>query len=327
VRPGELERITIGPEAWKRLSGKRVAVLGYGSQGHAHALNLRDSGADVVIGGRADSASLKRAAEDQFRVSQIAEAVRGADLVIFALPDDRQKQVFEAAVASELAPRACVGFIHGFSVHFGGLRVPSGHGVVMVAPKGAGHFVRSEFLLGRGVPCLLAVHQDPSGDAETVARAWCMGIGGPRAGVFRTTFGEECESDLFGEQAVLCGGMIELMRAGFQTLVEAGFSPELAWFECVQEVRLILDLVLERGLDGMRSSISSTARYGGSTRGPRMVTDEVRREMARILGEIRDGRFAAEFARSGAGPSGPTAPAPWDAIMERARRRIRNEIA
>ncbi len=275
------------------LSGK-VAVIGYGSQGHAHALNLHDSGVDVVVGLREESESRVAAEEAGLAVASPAEAVRGAQLVAFLLPDQVQPAVY-AEVAPHLEPDAALLFAHGFNVHYGRISPPAGHDVIMVAPKGPGHIVRRIFTEGYGTPALIAVAQDASGNARELALAYAKGIGATRAGVIETTFMEETETDLFGEQAVLCGGVTELIRLGFETLVEAGYQPEIAYYECLHELKLIVDLIYEGGLAGMRWSISDTAEYGDLTRGPRVVDDHVRENMQRLLADIREGGFAREW--------------------------------
>jgi len=275
------------------LSGT-VAVLGFGSQGHAHALNLHDSGVDVVVGLREGSRSRAAAEEAGLEVASPAEAVRGAQLVAFLLPDQVQPAVYEE-VASHLEPGATLLFAHGFNIHYGRIAPPAGHDVIMVAPKGPGHIVRRIFTEGYGTPALVAVAQDASGNAREVALAYAKGIGATRAGVIETTFLEETETDLFGEQAVLCGGVTELVRLGFETLVEAGYQPEIAYYECLHELKLIVDLMYEGGLAGMRWSISDTAEYGDLTRGPLVVDDHVRENMRRLLADIREGGFAQEW--------------------------------
>jgi ketol-acid reductoisomerase len=275
------------------LSG-RVAVLGYGSQGHAHALNLHDSGVDVVVGLREGSDSREAAQEAGLDVAAPAEAVQGAQLVAFLLPDQVQPAVYEE-VAPHLDPGATLLFAHGFNIHYGRIAPPTGHDVIMVAPKGPGHIVRRIFTEGYGTPALIAVAQDASGNARETALAYAQGIGATRAGVIETTFLEETETDLFGEQAVLCGGVTELIRLGFETLVEAGYQPEIAYYECLHELKLIVDLIYEGGLAGMRYSISDTAEYGDLTRGPKVVDDHVRENMRRLLADIREGGFAREW--------------------------------
>jgi len=275
------------------LSGK-VAVLGYGSQGHAHALNLHDSGVDVVVGLREGSGSRAAAEEAGLLVASPAEAVQGAQLVAFLLPDQVQPAVYDE-VAPNLAPGATLLFAHGFNIHYGRIAPPAGHDVIMVAPKGPGHIVRRIFTEGYGTPALIAVAQDASGNARELALAYAKGIGATRAGVIETSFLEETETDLFGEQAVLCGGVTELVRLGFETLVEAGYQPEIAYYECLHELKLIVDLMYEGGLAGMRYSISDTAEYGDLTRGPRVIDEHVRENMRRLLADIREGGFAREW--------------------------------
>jgi ketol-acid reductoisomerase len=275
------------------LSGK-VAVLGYGSQGHAHAHNLHDSGIDVVVGLREGSDSRAAAEEAGLEVASPTEAVQGAQLVAFLLPDQVQPAVYEE-VAPHLDPDATLLFAHGFNIHYGRIAPPAGHDVIMVAPKGPGHIVRRIFTEGYGTPALIAVAQDASGGARETALAYAHGIGATRAGVIETSFLEETETDLFGEQAVLCGGVTELIRLGFETLVEAGYQPEIAYYECLHELKLIVDLIYEGGLAGMRYSISDTAEYGDLTRGPKVVDDHVRENMRRLLADIREGGFAREW--------------------------------
>ena len=276
------------------LSGK-VAVIGYGSQGHAHALNLSDSGIEVEVGLRTGSPSWDKAEEDGLTVRTVAEAVDGAQLVALLLPDQVQPAVWRDAVEPNLAPGAAVLFAHGFNVHYGRIAPPEGHDVVMVAPKGPGHIVRRLYEEGYGTPAVVAVAQDASGHARELAFAYGAGIGAARAGMIRTSFAEETETDLFGEQAVLCGGVTELVRLGFETLVEAGYQPEIAYYECLHELKLIVDLMYEGGLAGMRWSISDTAEFGDLTRGPRVVDDHVRENMRRLLADIREGGFAREW--------------------------------
>jgi ketol-acid reductoisomerase len=276
------------------LTGK-VAVLGYGSQGHAHALNLRDSGVEVEVGLRPDSSSRAAAEDAGLTVRTVAEAVDGAQVVSVLLPDQVQPAVYEAEVAARLAPGAALLFAHGFNVHFGRIQAPEGHDVIMVAPKGPGHIVRRLFEQGWGTPALVAVQADASGPAFDTALAYAAAIGATRAGVIETTFAEETETDLFGEQAVLCGGVSELIRAGFETLVEAGYQPEVAYYECLHELKLIVDLIYEGGLQHMRWSVSDTAEFGDYTRGARVIDDRVRANMQRVLTEVRDGTFAREW--------------------------------
>ncbi|MEX2501807.1 MAG: ketol-acid reductoisomerase [Trueperaceae bacterium] len=277
------------------LSGKTIAVLGYGSQGHAHALNAKESGMDVVVGLREGSSSWADAEAAGLRVTTTAEAAREGDLVMVLLPDEIQGAVFRDAIAPGLRDGDMLLFAHGFNVHFHQVQAPAGVDVAMVAPKGPGHLVRRVYQEGAGVPCLLAIHQDASGEAHGRGLAYAKAIGGTRGGVLATSFQEETETDLFGEQAVLCGGVTSLMEAGFETLVEAGYQPEIAYFECVHEMKLIVDLIYEGGFEKMRHSISNTAEYGDYRTGPRIVTDETRAEMRRILREIRNGEFAREF--------------------------------
>src|SRR5918998_1452066 len=278
-----------------KLDGKTVAILGYGSQGHAHALNLKDSGVDVVVGLREGSSSVDKAKGDGVRVESIADAASEGDLVMVLLPDEMQADVFEGEIRDGIAPGNLLMFAHGFTIHFGQIDPGPEVGVGMVAPKGPGHLVRRQYVEGNGVPGLIAVHSDPRGDARDLVLAYAKGIGCPRAGVIETTFKDETETDLFGEQAVLCGGVTELVRAGYETLVEAGYDPRLAYFECLHELKLIVDLMYEKGISGMRYSISNTAEYGDLTRGSRVVSDATRRAMKDILGEIQSGAFAREW--------------------------------
>lgn len=277
------------------LDGKTVAIIGYGSQGHAHALNLKDSGVDVVVGLRPDSQSAAKAAADGLEVLTPLEATRRADMVMILVPDEIMGDVYAADVAPGLEPGNMLLFAHGFAIHFKQITPPEGVDVAMVAPKGPGHLVRRQYTEGKGVPGLMAVEVDATGNADALARAYAKGIGCTRAGVIPTTFRDECESDLFGEQVVLCGGLTELVRAGFDTLTEAGYPPELAYFECLHEVKLIVDLMYEKGIAGMRYSISNTAEYGDLTRGKRIITDDTRAEMRKILSEIQSGEFAEEW--------------------------------
>jgi ketol-acid reductoisomerase len=277
------------------LKGKTVAVVGYGSQGHAHAQNLRESGVKVIVANRKESNNGRLAIEHGFDPLLVEDAVRQADLIIITLPDEVQPDVYQKSIAPNLKAGKTLGFTHGFNIHFKTIVPPKDVDVIMVAPKGPGHLVRSEFERGGGVPCLLAVYQDASGNARATGLAWARGIGGARSGVIETNFKDECETDLFGEQAVLCGGLASLIKAGFETLTEAGYPPEMAYFECVHEVKLIVDLIYQGGLDYMRYSISNTAEYGDLTRGPRVVTPQVKQEMKKILGEITSGQFAKEW--------------------------------
>src|SRR6476659_7512788 len=277
------------------ISDKLVAILGYGSQGHAHALNLKDSGIDVVVGLRAGSKSQAKAEAAGLRVLPTADAVREADIVMVLLPDTEQKKVYEADIAPNLVDGNSLAFAHGFNIHFGQVSPPAGVDVWMIAPKGPGHLVRRTYDEGGGVPCLVAVSNDATGKAKQIALAYAKGIGGTRAGVLDTTFEEETETDLFGEQVVLCGGLVELIRNGYETLVEAGYQPESAYFETLHEVKLIVDLIYEGGITNMRYSISDTAEYGDMTRGPRIITDDTRAEMRQSLHEIQSGQFAKEW--------------------------------
>jgi ketol-acid reductoisomerase len=279
----------------EKLDGKTVAIIGYGSQGHAHALNLKDSGVDVVVGLRPDSSSVDKAKGEGLEVASPAEAASRADVVMMLVPDELHRQVWEQEVRDGIAPGNLLMFGHGFSIHFEEVDPPADVDVAMVAPKGPGHLVRRQFAEGRGVPALIAVHQDSSGAARDMALAYAKGIGATRAGVIETTFKDETETDLFGEQAVLCGGLTELVRAGYETLVDAGYDPKLAYFECLHELKLIVDLMYEKGISGMRYSISNTAEYGDLTRGSRIVGEPTRAAMKEILGEIQDGTFAREW--------------------------------
>lgn len=277
------------------LQNKTLAIIGYGSQGHAHALNLRDSGMNVIIGLRPEGKSAKKAIDDGFEVLPVAEAAKRGDVVMILINDEHQGQVYSESIAPNLVPGNALAFGHGFNIHFGQVVPPKEVDVFMVAPKGPGHLVRRVFVEGKGVPCLIAIGQDYSGKTHEMALAWAKGVGGTRAGVLETTFQEETETDLFGEQAVLCGGATALVKAGFETLVEAGYQPEIAYFECLHELKLIVDLMYEAGIAGMRYSISDTAQYGDMTRGPRIVNDDTKKEMKRILGEIQRGEFAKEW--------------------------------
>jgi len=279
----------------KLIKDKTIAIIGYGSQGHAHARNLHDSGIKVVVGLRKESDFWKRAEKDGLKVMTVPEATKAADIIMILIPDDKQRALYMDDIAPNLKKGDAIAFGHGFNIHFGQVVPPNTVDVFMVAPKGPGHLVRRTYEQGAGVPCLMAVYQDVSKNAKQVALAYAMGIGGARAGVLETTFKEETETDLFGEQAVLCGGVTELIRAGFDTLVEAGYSPDLAYFECLHELKLIVDLIYEGGIGNMRYSISTTAAYGDVTRGRRLITDETRKEMKKILSEIQDGNFAREF--------------------------------
>ena len=275
--------------------GKKVAILGYGSQGHAHALNLRDSGVDVVVGLRPTSKSVEYAKEQGLEVKPVAEAVAEADVVMILLPDQYQAAVYKKDVEPNLKPGAALAFAHGFNIHFKQIVPPADVNVIMIAPKGPGHTVRSQYVGGKGVPCLVAVEQDPAGNSMEVAKAYAAGIGGARGGILETTFKEETETDLFGEQAVLCGGVCALMEAGFNTLVEAGYKPENAYFECIHEMKLIVDLIFNAGFEGMRYSISDTAEYGDYVSGKRIIGDEAKKAMKQVLTEIQDGTFAKNW--------------------------------
>jgi ketol-acid reductoisomerase len=290
------------------LAGKTIAIIGYGSQGHAHALNLKDSGLDVIVGLYPGSKSVEKAQAAGLTVKNVADAANAADFIMILLPDEVQKTVYKNEIEPNLEEGNVLAFAHGFNIHFGQVVPPANVDVVMVAPKGPGHLVRRTYEHGEGVPALFAVYQDASGQARDRAMAYAKGIGGSRAGILETTFREETETDLFGEQAVLCGGLSALIKAGFETLVEAGYQPELAYFECLHEVKLIVDLVVEGGLAKMRDSISNTAEYGDYTRGPRIVTAETKAEMQKILSEIQSGQFAREFVlENQAGKPGFTA--------------------
>jgi ketol-acid reductoisomerase len=275
-----------------RLAGKTVAVIGYGSQGHAHSLNLRDSGVQVCVGLPAGSKSRAKAESAGLEVLSPAEAAAKADFIMILVPDHIQADLYEKEIAPSMKPGKTLMFAHGFNIHFGFIKVPEGVDVSMVAPKAPGHRVREVFTEGQGVPALVAVHQNASGQALENALAYALGLGSLKAGVIETSFREETESDLFGEQVVLCGGVSELIRAGFETLTEAGYAPEIAYFECLHELKLIVDLIYEGGLSYMRYSVSDTAEYGDYTRGPRIITDETRKEMKKILAEIQAGEFA-----------------------------------
>ncbi|MDR2091664.1 MAG: ketol-acid reductoisomerase [Clostridiales bacterium] len=278
-----------------KLDGKTVAVIGYGSQGHAHALNLKDSGVNVIIGLYAGSPSAERAKAAGFEVFSAREAAEKADLVMILVNDEKQKALYDAEIKDGLTPGKTLAFAHGFNVHYKQIIPPDGVNVIMIAPKGPGHTVRSQFAEGRGVPDLVAVERDATGDALDIALAYAAGIGGARAGILATTFKEETETDLFGEQAVLCGGVTALMKGGFDTLVAAGYQPESAYFECVHEMKLIVDLIAQGGFSYMRYSISDTAEYGDYATGNRIITDETKKEMKKILAEIQDGTFARKW--------------------------------
>ena len=278
-----------------RLADKTIAIIGYGSQGHAHALNLKDSGMNVIVGLYPGSKSIAKAEAAGLKVHPVAEAAKAADMIMILLPDEVQKSIYTNEIEPHLSEGNILAFAHGFNIHFSQVVPPAFVDVVMIAPKGPGHLVRRTYEQGEGVPALFAVYQDASGEARDRAMAYAKGIGGTRAGILETTFREETETDLFGEQVVLCGGLSALIKSGFETLVEAGYQPELAYFECLHEVKLIVDLIVEGGLAKMRDSISNTAEYGDLTRGPRIVTDDTRQEMRQILKEIQSGQFAREF--------------------------------
>ena len=278
-----------------RLQNRTVAILGYGSQGHAHALNLRDSGVDVVVGLRPGSPSWPKAEAEHLKVLPVREAARAGSVIMMALPDETMGETYRAEVAPEVAEGKTIAVAHGFNIHFGQIEPPEGVNVFLVAPKGPGHIVRSLYTQGAGVPALVAVGADPSGDTLELALAYAKGIGAGRAGIIETTIREETETDLFGEQAVLCGGLTALMQAGYDTLVEAGYSPEMAYFECIHEMKLIVDFIYEGGVTNMRYTISNTAQYGDVTRGPRIIGPAVREEMRRVLAEIQSGEFAREW--------------------------------
>jgi ketol-acid reductoisomerase len=277
------------------IKDRKIAVIGYGSQGHAHALNLNDSGCDVRVGLRADSKSWDKVKEDGLKVMTPREAAADADIVMILAPDELQSHIYYAEIHEHMTEGKVLAFAHGFNVHYGQIEAPEGVDVIMIAPKGPGHMVRRVYTEGSGVPCLIAVHQDASGQARDIALAWAAGVGGARSGVIETTFAEETETDLFGEQAVLCGGATALVMAGFETLVEAGYQPEIAYFECLHELKLIVDLMYEGGMAKMFDSISNTAEYGAYVTGPRVVTDETREAMAQVLWEIQNGEFARNW--------------------------------
>lgn len=297
------------------IRGMRVAIIGYGSQGHAHANNLKDSGVEVVVGLREGSASADKARKAGLEIASVPDAVNGADVVMMLVPDELQAALYRDQVEPNLKQGAALLFAHGFNIHFGFIEPRKDMDVFMVAPKGPGHLVRSTFTQGGGVPCLIAIQQDASGKARDIALSYASAIGGGRAGVIETTFREETETDLFGEQTVLCGGLTSLIQAGFDTLVEAGYAPEMAYFECLHEVKLIVDLVYEGGIADMRYSISNTAEYGDLTRGSRIVTDQTRAEMKKILAEIQSGKFAREWMDENAAGGGR-----FEALREEAGR-------
>ena len=277
------------------IRGKKVAIVGYGSQGHAHALNLKESGVQVTVALRDGSGSIQKAKNAGLDVKNIADAVKGADLIMILAPDEQHKKLYAESIEPNLKQGATLAVAHGFSVHFGFIQPRADLDVIMIAPKGPGHLVRSTFTQGGGVPCLIAVHKNVSGKARETALSYASAVGGGRAGIIETTFKDECETDLFGEQAVLCGGASHLVQAGFETLVEAGYPPEMAYFECLHELKLIVDLMYEGGIANMRYSISNTAEYGDYTRGPRIVNEQTKAEMKKILKEIQSGQFAKEW--------------------------------
>lgn len=278
-----------------KLKGKTVAIIGYGSQGHAHALNLKDSGVDVVIGLYEGSKSWKKAEDAGLKVMTTAEASKAADLIMILIPDEKQAALYKSEIEPYLTEGKTLAFAHGFNIHFGCIVPPKNVNVIMIAPKGPGHTVRSEYQAGKGVPCLIAVEQDATGNAQEIGLAYAAGIGGARAGVLETTFRTETETDLFGEQAVLCGGVCALMQAGFETLCEAGYDPRNAYFECIHEMKLIVDLIYQSGFAGMRYSISNTAEYGDYITGSKVITEDTKKAMKKVLSDIQDGTFAKDF--------------------------------
>ncbi|MEM8814028.1 MAG: ketol-acid reductoisomerase [Pseudomonadota bacterium] len=280
------------------IKGMKVAIVGFGSQGHAHALNLKDSGvANIAVALRPGSASAKKAEAEGLPVKTVADAAAWADLIMMCAPDELQADIYRDHIADNIRDGAAIAFAHGLNVHFNLIEPTAGIDVIMIAPKGPGHTVRGEYLKGGGVPCLMAIHQDPSGNSHDICLSYASAIGGGRSGIIETTFQEECETDLFGEQVVLCGGLVELIRGGFETLVEAGYAPEMAYFECLHEVKLIVDLIYEGGIANMNYSISNTAEFGEYVSGPRIVTDETRAEMRRVLKDIQTGAFTSEWIR------------------------------
>ena len=279
----------------QKLAGKTVAIIGYGSQGHAHALNLKDSGVDVIVGLYEGSKSWAKAEAQGLKVMTSAEAAKAADIIMILINDEKQAALYKESIEPNLTEGKTLAFAHGFNIHFGCIKPPKNVNVIMIAPKGPGHTVRSEYQAGKGVPCLIAVEQDATGDAWDIGLAYALGIGGARAGVLETTFRTETETDLFGEQAVLCGGVCALMQAGFETLVEAGYDPRNAYFECIHEMKLIIDLINKGGVAAMNYSISDTAEFGDYEIGKRIITDETKKEMKKILDEIQDGTFASKF--------------------------------
>lgn len=279
----------------EKLAGKTVAIIGYGSQGHAHALNLKDSGVDVIVGLYEGSKSWAKAESQGIKVMTSAEAAKKADIIMILINDEKQAKLYKESIEPNLTEGKTLAFAHGFNIHFGCIIPPENVNVIMIAPKGPGHTVRSEYQAGKGVPCLIAVHQDATGDAWDLGLAYALGIGGARAGVLETTFRTETETDLFGEQAVLCGGVCALMQAGYETLIEAGYDPRNAYFECIHEMKLIVDLIYQSGFEGMRYSISNTAEYGDYITGPKIITEDTKKAMKKILADIQDGSFAKDF--------------------------------
>ena len=278
-----------------KLEGKTVAIIGYGSQGHAHALNLKESGVDVIVGLYEGSKSWAKAEAQGLKVMTSAEAAKAADIIMILINDEKQAKLYKESIEPNLTEGKTLAFAHGFNIHYGCIKPPKNVNVIMIAPKGPGHTVRSEYQAGKGVPCLIAVEQDATGDAWDLGHAYALGIGGARAGVLETTFRTETETDLFGEQAVLCGGVTALMQAGYETLVEAGYDPRNAYFECIHEMKLIVDLIYQSGFAGMRYSVSNTAEYGDYVTGPKIITEETKKTMKKVLKDIQDGTFAKEF--------------------------------
>ncbi|MBQ9703761.1 MAG: ketol-acid reductoisomerase [Clostridia bacterium] len=278
-----------------KLNGKTVAIIGYGSQGHAHALNLKDSGVNVIVGLYNGSKSWAKAEKAGLKVMTAADAAKAADIIMILINDEKQAKLYKESIEPNLTEGKTLAFAHGFNIHFGCIKPPKNVNVIMVAPKGPGHTVRSEYQVGKGVPCLIAVHQDATGDALELGLAYALGLGVARAGVLETTFRTETETDLFGEQAVLCGGVCALMQAGFETLVEAGYDPRNAYFECIHEMKLIVDLIYQSGFEGMRYSISNTAEYGDYITGPKIITEDTKKAMKKVLSDIQDGTFAKDF--------------------------------
>ena len=279
----------------EKIKGKKVAIIGYGSQGHAHALNLKESGVNVIVGLYKGSKSWEKAEKQGFKVMNSSEAAKEADFIMILINDEKQAKLYKESIEPNLTEGKTIAFAHGFNIHFGCIKPPKNVNVVMIAPKGPGHTVRSEFQAGKGVPCLVAVEQNATGDALELALSYALGIGGARAGVLETTFKTETETDLFGEQAVLCGGVCALMQAGFETLVEAGYDEKNAYFECIHEMKLIVDLIYQSGFEGMRYSVSNTAEYGDYITGPKIITEETKKAMKKVLADIQDGSFAKEF--------------------------------